>query len=151
MAISIQQKVHENRLRRAASRQGLVLLKSRRRDPLAIDFEHWRLIDEKGYDLFSDRWTRLEYPWSMMDVAKRLGVPPLQTEGSDARARIGTAEMTPEDRVHERVRQKGFLLESEGGPPGHWKLIHAKSGRLMLNGPKREWWSESDLRAGGVC
>ena len=45
------------------------------------------------------------------------------------------AEMTPEDRVHERVRQKGFLLESEGGPPGHWKLIHAKSGRALPSLP----------------
>ena len=85
-----------------------------------------------------------------MDVAKRLGVPSLQTEGSEARERIGTAEMTPEDRVHERVRQKGFLLESEGGPPGHWKLFHAKSGRLMLNGPKREWWDASGLEASGL-
>ena len=151
MAISIQQKVFENRLRRAASRQGLVLLKSLRRDPLAIDFEHWRLIDEKGYDLPGTTWSRLEYSWHTMDVAKRLGVPPLQTEGSEARERIRKAEMTPEDRVHERVAEKDFILESEGGPPGHWKLIHTKSGRVLGNGPKGVWWSESDLRAGGVC
>ena len=151
MAISIQQKVYENRLRRAASRQGLVLLKSLRRDPRAIDFEHWRLIDEKGYDLPSTTWSRLEYSWHTMDVAKRLGVPPLQTEGSDARERIGTAEMTPEDRVHAKAAEKDFILESEGGPPEHWKLIHAKSGRVIGNGPKGIWWSESDLRAGGVC
>ena len=150
MAISIQQKVYENRLRRAASRQGLVLLKSRRRDPLVIDFECWRLIDKKGYDLPRTTWSRLEYSWSMMDVAKRLGIPPLQTEGSEARERIGTAEMTPEDRLHERAAEKDFILESEGGPPGHWKLIHEKSGRLMLNGPKREWWDASDLEASGL-
>ncbi len=86
-----------------------------------------------------------------MDVAKRLGVPPLQTEGARARARIGTAEMTPEDRVHERAADKGFILESGGGPPEHWKLIHAKSGRVIGNGPKGDWWSLDDLRAGGVC
>ena len=150
MAISIQQKVHENRLRRAASRQGLVLLKSRRRDPLAIDFEHWRLRDEKGYDLPGTTWSRLEYSWHTMDVAKRLGVPPLQTEGARARGRIGKAEMTPEDRVHEKAANKGFILES-GGPPGHWKLIQAKSGRALGNGPKGIWWSLDDLREGGVC
>ena len=49
----------------------------------------------------------------MMDVAKRLGIPPLQTEGSEARERIGTAEMTPEDRLHERAAEKDFILESE--------------------------------------
>lgn len=31
-------KVRENRLRRAAERQGLALVKSRRRDPRAVDF-----------------------------------------------------------------------------------------------------------------
>ena len=86
-----------------------------------------------------------------MDVARRLGVPPLQTEGSEARERIGTPEMTPEDRLHERAAEKDFILESEGGPPGHWKLIHTKSGRVLGNGPKGIWWSESDLQAGGVC
>ena len=58
--------------------------------------------------------------------------------------------MSLEDRLHEKAAEKGFLLESEGGPPGHWKLFHAKSGRLMLNGSKREWWDESDLEASGL-
>ena len=151
MAISIQQKVFENRLRRAASRQGLVLLKSLRRDPRAIDFEHCRLIDEQGYDLPGTTWSRLEYSWHTMDVAKRLGVPPLQTEGSEARERIGTPETTPEDRLHAKAAEKGFTLESEGGPPEHWKLIHAKSGRVIGNGPKGLLWSLDDLREGGVC
>jgi hypothetical protein len=38
-------KVKENRLRRAAERQGLVLQKSRRRDPRAIDFGGYMLVD----------------------------------------------------------------------------------------------------------
>ena len=37
------EKVRENRLRRMAKRQGLALSKSRRRDPLAIDYGQWRL------------------------------------------------------------------------------------------------------------
>jgi hypothetical protein len=32
------EKIYENRLRRAAERQGLTLSKSRRRDPLATDY-----------------------------------------------------------------------------------------------------------------
>jgi hypothetical protein len=38
-------KVRENRLRRMAERQGLVLQKSRRRDPRALDYGVYRLID----------------------------------------------------------------------------------------------------------
>lgn len=36
-------KVRENRLRRMAGRQGYRLTKSRRRDPLATDYETYRL------------------------------------------------------------------------------------------------------------
>ena len=38
-------KVRENRLRRMAERQGLRLLKSRRRDPLAYDYGGYMLVD----------------------------------------------------------------------------------------------------------
>jgi hypothetical protein len=39
------EKVRENRLRRMAQRQGLVLQKSRRRDPRAIDYGRWLIVD----------------------------------------------------------------------------------------------------------
>lgn len=42
---AVEHKVRENRLRRAAERQGLKLEKSRRRDPRAIDFGTYRLVD----------------------------------------------------------------------------------------------------------
>ena len=38
-------KVRENKLRRMADRQGLRLMKSRRRDPRAIDFECYMIVD----------------------------------------------------------------------------------------------------------
>jgi hypothetical protein len=38
-------KTRENRLRRMAERQGLKLLKSRRRDPMAIGFRTFGLVD----------------------------------------------------------------------------------------------------------
>jgi hypothetical protein len=46
-------KVRENRLRRAAERQGLRLAKSRRRDPNAADYDHYWLIPpgHRGYPL----------------------------------------------------------------------------------------------------
>lgn len=44
MASSTQEKVRENRLRRMAERQGLRLVKSRRRDPRAIDYGLYTLV-----------------------------------------------------------------------------------------------------------
>jgi hypothetical protein len=41
-------KVRENRLRRMAQRQRLMLMKSRRRDRLAADFGGYMVIDEDG-------------------------------------------------------------------------------------------------------
>ena len=41
-------KVRENRLRRMATRQGLHLVKSRRRDPQALDFGTYGLADRDG-------------------------------------------------------------------------------------------------------
>ena len=39
------EKVRENRLRRMAERQGLRLIKSRRRDPRALDYGAYWLVD----------------------------------------------------------------------------------------------------------
>jgi hypothetical protein len=42
------EKVFENLLRRVAKRQGLELHKTRRRDPRALDYGTWTLIDAKS-------------------------------------------------------------------------------------------------------
>jgi hypothetical protein len=41
-------KVHINRLRRAACRQGYRLRKSRTRDPRAVTFNHFAILTERG-------------------------------------------------------------------------------------------------------
>lgn len=41
-------KVLENRLRRTASRRGFTLMKTRRRDPKALDFGQYTLTDQHG-------------------------------------------------------------------------------------------------------
>ena len=51
MASSTLEKVRENRLRRMASRQGLQLLKSRRRDPRALDYGTYWLVDASGVEV----------------------------------------------------------------------------------------------------
>ena len=40
-------KVRENRLRRMAERQGLEIQKSRRRDPRAIGYDRWLILDPR--------------------------------------------------------------------------------------------------------
>lgn len=42
-------RVLENRLRRAAQRQGLWLVKSRRRDPRAVDYGRFNLLDPRTH------------------------------------------------------------------------------------------------------
>ncbi len=39
------EKVRENRLRAMAERQGLALRKSRTRDPRALDYDRWMILD----------------------------------------------------------------------------------------------------------
>lgn len=46
-----EEKVRENRLRRMAQRQGLRLAKTRRLDPLAIDYGTYQLVPAKGKPL----------------------------------------------------------------------------------------------------
>lgn len=41
------EKVHENRLRRMAERQGYTLVKSRRRDPRALDYGRYWLVNAR--------------------------------------------------------------------------------------------------------
>ena len=53
MALSTPEKVRENRLRRMAARQGLQLLKSRRRDPRALDYGTYWLVDASGVEVAS--------------------------------------------------------------------------------------------------
>jgi hypothetical protein len=48
-------KVRENRLRRMAERQGLRLVKSRRRDPRAIGYGTYGLIDGRNRLVLGDR------------------------------------------------------------------------------------------------
>lgn len=52
------EKVHENRLRRMADRQGLALHKPRRRDRRAVDYDHrWLLrLDAPTPDRSDDAW-----------------------------------------------------------------------------------------------
>jgi hypothetical protein len=48
-------KVRENRLRRAADRQSLMLVKSRRRDPRAEDFGLYVLVDDSAGNHYGRR------------------------------------------------------------------------------------------------
>jgi hypothetical protein len=53
-------KVRENRLRRAAHRQGITLMKSRRRDPRAFDYGVYWLADENEWLLTPEQGITLD-------------------------------------------------------------------------------------------
>lgn len=46
--MTVDQKVRENRMRRVAARRGYELRKSRLRDPLAVGFGTFTLVDREG-------------------------------------------------------------------------------------------------------
>jgi len=65
-------KVRENKARRAAIRQGMELQKSRLRDPRALGFGGYMLVDAKtGKAVFGDK--PHPHSASLGDVEKRLG------------------------------------------------------------------------------
>lgn len=55
-------KVRENRLRRMAERQGLRLLKNPRRDPRAIDYGTYMLVDMNQAAVADFGWDRARVP-----------------------------------------------------------------------------------------
>jgi hypothetical protein len=67
MATNNPEKVYENRLRRMASRQGLQLVKSRRRDYLATDYGMWWIVDPNTNTIVTS-----EYGMSLEGVAAYL-------------------------------------------------------------------------------
>ena len=54
MALSTEDKVRENRLRRMADRQGVKLKRSATRDPLAIDYGVYWITDAAGEIVYGD-------------------------------------------------------------------------------------------------
>jgi hypothetical protein len=63
-------KVLENRLRRAARRQGLHLEKSRTRDPQALDYGRYWLLDDRNIVVYGHR-----YRATLDQIAKYLQEP----------------------------------------------------------------------------
>jgi hypothetical protein len=63
-------KVYENRLRRMAQRQGLRLEKSRRRDPRAIGFSTYMLVDSNNTITAGDQQNG--YGLSLDDIERAL-------------------------------------------------------------------------------
>jgi hypothetical protein len=65
------QKVRENRLRRIASRRGVTLTKSRRRDPRAYDYNTWSVDDHR----LKNGVATVEFGWQLDDVEAWLSGP----------------------------------------------------------------------------
>jgi hypothetical protein len=77
-------KVRENRMRRAVARQGLFLSKSTRRDPRAVDYGCWYIIDPHSEQIIAGDQSRLS---SLEDVERwvmrqpRSSRAPMNTHG----------------------------------------------------------------------
>jgi hypothetical protein len=65
-------KVRENRLRRMAERQGLRLVKSRRRDPRAIDFGGYMIVDVETNGIVAGTGALGRPVWALDDVERYL-------------------------------------------------------------------------------
>jgi hypothetical protein len=65
-------KARENRARRAAERQGLRLTKSRRRDPRALDYAKYWLVDDRSNIL--DQRVDQQFGLDLEDVEGLLGI-----------------------------------------------------------------------------
>jgi hypothetical protein len=61
------EKVRENRLRRAAARQGYAIEKSRARDPRTLGFGLWRVIDPTNNSIVAG-WIPWDYSMDLDDV-----------------------------------------------------------------------------------
>jgi hypothetical protein len=68
-------KIQENRVRRMAGRQGLLLSKSRRRDPLALDFGGYMLVDSRSNAVVAGA-EPLPYSLTLDDAEAWLRRPP---------------------------------------------------------------------------
>ena len=64
--------VQENRLRRIAKRRGFILQQSRRRDPQALDYGRYRLIDAATNALVFPSGTGAEWGVELDDVEEWL-------------------------------------------------------------------------------
>lgn len=69
-----QEKVRENRLRRAAERQGLLLQKSRRRDPRALGYGTYQLVDARTNAVVDMGGLPGGYGLDLDQVARELGL-----------------------------------------------------------------------------
>jgi hypothetical protein len=68
-------KVKENKLRRASDRQGLRLVKSRSRDPRAVDYGLFALVDSETGVAVNPLLKRFECSWTLDEVEGYLNRP----------------------------------------------------------------------------
>lgn len=67
-------KVRENKARRAAIRQGLELQKSKRKDPMALDYGKYMLVNESGEPVFGQE--PRPFSATLDQIEDRLKAPP---------------------------------------------------------------------------
>src|SRR5262249_38653901 len=77
-------KVLENKLRRIAARRGLRLEKSRRRDPNALGYGGYMLVDAYNNTVVAGA-TNHEYDCTLADIEKELSLPSVKAKFPEGR------------------------------------------------------------------
>lgn len=146
-AMTVQEyKVLENRMRRAAERQGLRLEKSRARDPNAIDFGSYQLIDQRHNTVVKRDWDMPRgYGLDLRDIGRYLFKPiavhvdPVPDRGPDDWAYDDGEPMTFDDSETPILRYRTWsttgLTDEHGKPlPDGW-ILHTADGdeRIMAS------------------
>jgi hypothetical protein len=142
-------KVLENRLRRAAARQGLRLEKSRARDPRAVEYGTYQLIDIVANTRASGSGAQRGYGVGLHEVARTLDEYPLswfsQLLTPDERVALLTNPFgpLPAPLAERLIHRPGISMTYWEGSsdPRQWTLSAVAARRLAAAGAQlQDWW-----------
>ena len=132
-------KAHEVVLRRVAARQGLRLERSRRRDPRALGFGTYRIVDS---EIARRPYLRINYPGRDIDPAEREEAATVKL-GYRLLHRYLVCTVTSFPRGSRHVIPRFGAAVGEGSRTCSWCQVVPVPGRLRgrYDGPSmRTWW-----------
>jgi hypothetical protein len=126
-------KVFENRMRRAAERQGLQLEKSRTRDPNAIDYGTYQLVDQRHNIVKRDWDMPRDYGLNLRDVGRYLFKPiNVHIDTRPEHDAMTFAETNGEPILSFREASTTGLKDAHGKPlPDGW-ILYTEDGEQQI-------------------
>jgi hypothetical protein len=141
-------KVMENRLRRAAARQGLRLEKSRTRDPQASDYGTYQLVDVET-NTIAKCGTRRGYGLGLNEIDQALNESSLSWFHQQLTLEERTAVLSnpsgplPTSLAERLMHRPGISMTYwvASSDPTHWTLDAIAARRLLaVNSQLDDWW-----------